>query len=159
MLAIFNDKVVKLLSWICIILITGLTLIVFIQVVSRYIELPLAGTEELARFMVIWLTFFGSSLAIHEKIHLGVDFFVGLAKEKHQKIIQIGIHLLIIVFFSILAIYGTNLTILSMGTSSSALQLPMGLVYSAIPISSITSIYFLIINILEISKKGVTTSQ
>ena len=148
-----TEKVVKILSILCVIAITGLTVIVFVQVFSRFIKISLPGTEELARLLIVWLTFLGSSLAIYEKMHLGVRYFVGLANEKNQKIIDFIIHLLTIGFFSILTIYGFKLVISTMATTSSTLHLPMGIFYGVIPISSVFSIYFVAINMLDPSRK------
>ena len=148
-----TEKVVKILSILCVIAITGLTVIVFLQVFSRFIKISLPGTEELARLLIVWLTFLGSSLAIHEKMHLGVRYFVGLANEKNQKRIDFIIHLLTVGFFSILTIYGFKLVMSTMATTSSTLHLPMGVFYGVIPISSVFSIYFVIMNMLDPSRK------
>ncbi len=149
-----TDYIVKFLYILCIIAITGLTVIVFIQVFSRFIKFSLPGTEELARLLVVWLTFLGSSLAIHERMHLAVNFFVGLMNKKNQKRTHVFVHLLMMAFFSILAIYGFKLTVSAMTTTSSTLQLPMGVFYVAIPLSAVFSLYFLIINMLNPSIKG-----
>ena len=149
MLKIVTENIVKLLSILCVITITGLTVIVFTQVFSRFISFSLPGTEELARLLVIWLTFLGSSLAIHEKMHLGVRYFVSLASEKYQRFIDLFIHILMIIFFSIISVYGFKLTMAAMDTTSSTLQLPMGLYYAVIPVSFVFSIYFVVIDILH----------
>ncbi|KHF39512.1 hypothetical protein LQ50_14725 [Halalkalibacter okhensis] len=157
MLTKFTEKIVKLLAILCIIAITGLTIIVFIQVFSRFIRVSLPGTEELARLLVVWLTFLGASLALHEKMHLSVNYFVNLVNKNLRSKIGLIIHGIMIVFFCVLMVYGFKLSILSMGTTSSTLKLPMGLFYCVIPISSIFSIYFLLVNMLDFSKKGETT--
>lgn len=149
-----TDYIVKFLYFLCIVAITGLTLIVFIQVFSRFIKFSLPGTEELARLLVVWLTFLGSSLAIHEKMHLAVNFFVGLTSEKNQKRIYVFVHLLIMIFFGVLTIYGFSLTLSALTTTSSTLQLPMAIFYGAIPVSSVFSIYFIFLNMLKPSTKG-----
>ncbi|MEI3605978.1 TRAP transporter small permease [Pseudogracilibacillus sp. SE30717A] len=149
-----TDYIVKFLYILCIAAITGLTLIVFIQVFSRFIKFSLPGTEELARLLVVWLTFLGSSLAIYEKMHLAVNFFVGLTSEKNQKRIHVFVHFLMMVFFGVLAFYGFKLTFSAMTTTSSTLQLPMGIFYVAIPLSALFSLYFLFINMLNPSIKG-----
>lgn len=151
-----TEGIVKLLSSVCVILITGLTIIVFLQVVTRILEISLPWTEELARLFLIWLTFIGSSLALQKKMHLSVDFFVNLAKKNLRSIIGLLIHALMIVFFSILVVYGFNLTIQSMDNTSSTLQWPMGVFYCVVPVSSILSIYFIIINMFHFAKKGGT---
>ncbi|MFA1822770.1 TRAP transporter small permease [Virgibacillus oceani] len=139
----FKDIIAKILTYLCIIVITGLTVIVFVQVISRLIQFSFPGGEELARLLIVWLTFLGSSLAIHEKMHLAVNFFVKRAKEKSQKVIYFTVNVLMIIFFGIIVIYGFSLTMGAMSTTSSTLQMPMGLFYLPIPLSGLFSIYFI----------------
>ncbi|WP_269051099.1 TRAP transporter small permease [Sporosarcina sp. G11-34] len=144
-----TNSIVKLLSIFCVIVITGLTLIVFIQVFSRFIKYSIPGTEELARLLIVWLTFLGSSLAIYEKMHLGVRYFVGLVSINKQKKIDFFIHILMILFFSVLVFYGFKLTMSTVATTSPALQISMAIFYGVIPISSLFSIYFIIVNMIN----------
>lgn len=154
-----TDKMVKVLSAFCVIAITGLTAIVFIQVFSRFIKVSIPETEELARLLIVWLTFFGSSLAIHEKMHLGVRYFVSLVSKEKQKVIDFCIHLIALFFFFILLIYGFKFTWLTMSTTSATLQLPMGLFYGVIPISSIFSIYFILMNMFNVSSPSMENKE
>ena len=154
-----TDKIVKVLSALCVIAITGLAAIVFIQVFSRFIKFSIPETEELARLLIVWLTFLGSSLAIHEKMHLSVRYFVGLVSKEKQKKIDFCIYLITLVFFFILMIYGFKFTWLTMSTTSATLQLPMGLFYGVIPISSIFSIYFILMKMLNLSSPGVKKGE
>ncbi|WP_245415729.1 TRAP transporter small permease [Alteribacter populi] len=153
-----TEKIVKLLSILCIITITGLTIIVFVQVFSRFMKISLPGTEEIARLLVVWLTFLGTSLAFHEKMHLSVSYFVNLVNVGLRHKIGLLIHGIMISLFSVLMVYGFRLTIAAMDTTSSTLQLPMGLFYLVIPVSSIFSIYFIVVNMLDSSNKGETTT-
>ena len=143
----------KILTVLCIIAITGLAVIVFVQVLSRLFKYSLPGTEELSRLLIVWLTFLGSSLAVYEKMHLGVRYFVGLANEKNQKRIDFMIHLVTIGFFSLLTIYGFKLVMSTMATTSATLHLPMAVFYVVIPISSVLSVYFIIMDMLNPSRK------
>ena len=110
MLPKLTEKIVKVLSILCVFAITGLTVIVFVQVFSRFIKFSMPGTEELARLLIVWLTFLGTSLAIHQKMHLGVRYFVGLVSKNKQRAIDFVIHIIMILFFGILMIYGFKLT-------------------------------------------------
>lgn len=148
-MAKLTKNIVAFLSILCVIAITGLTIIVFVQVFSRFIKYSLPGTEELARLLIVWLTFLGTSLAIYEKMHLGVRYFVGLVNINKQKKIDFFVHILMIIFFGVLVVYGFKLTMSTMGTTSPALQLPMGIFYGVIPISSIFSIYFILANMIN----------
>ena len=154
MLLSFTKKTVQLLSYFCMIAILGLTVIVATQVTARFFSISTPWAEELARFFLVWLTFLGSSLAIHEKLHLSVNYFVNMAPRRMRTGIGLLIYGLMITFFSILIVYGFRLSILSMNTSSSTLQWPMGLVYSVIPLSSILCIYFIIIRIMGFMRGG-----
>lgn len=149
MLDKLTNIIVKILTYLCIIAITVLAAIVFIQVVSRFFEVSLPATEELARLFIVWLTFLGASLAIHEKMHLGVRYFVSLASEKNQKIIDTFIYILTAVLLAVLAFYGFKLSISAMSTASATLKVPMGIFYLAIPLSALFSIYFVIVNIIN----------
>lgn len=153
MLTKVTDKIVKLLSFLCMLTIAGLTLIVFMQVASRMMKISLPWTEELARLLVIWLTFLGSSLAIQQKMHLSVNYFVNLAAKKFRILIGLLVYSLMIVLFSIFVVYGFKLTMASMNSTSSALQWPMGIFYVVIPLSSIISIYFVVLNMLTLARQ------
>src|SRR5690625_2111957 len=148
---------VKLLTYLCIIVTIGFTLTVLAQVLARTMKYSMPGTEEVSRLLVVWLTFLGTSLAIHEKLHLSVGFFVKKAKEKYQKVIFLLVNILTLGFFVILAIYGFKLTMGTMGNPTPILQLPMGIFYASIPISSLFSIYFTAIGFFEPTGEGEST--
>lgn len=152
-----KESIAKILVYLCVIVITALTVIVFLQVLTRMMSISFPGAEELARLLVVWLTFLGSSLAIYEKMHLAVTFFVKRAKPKLRKMIHFCVHLLIIIFFGILVYYGFGLTVGAMSTTSSTLQLPMGLFYLAIPLSSLFSIYFIVTDMFSSTGEGEPT--
>ena len=82
-------------------------------------------------------------------MHLGVRYFVGLVSKNKQRAIDFVIHIIMIVFFGVLMIYGFKLTWSTMATTSATLQLPMGVFYGVIPISSVFSIYFILNNMLN----------
>lgn len=135
---------VKTLTWLCIISITLLTTIVLLQVISRVSNIFIPGTEELARLLIVWLTFLGSSLAIYEKMHLAVNYFVRKVGKGNRKFVYIFVNALIIGFYGVLTFYGFTLSIESMSSSSPALQLPMGVFYLALPVSGLFSLYFIL---------------
>ena len=134
---------VNTLTWLCIISITLLTAIVLLQVISRLSNIFIPGTEELARLLIVWLTFLGSSLAIYEKRHLAVNYFVRKVRQNNRKFVYIFVNLLLVGFYGVLTVYGFTLSAVSMSSSSPALQLPMGIFYLALPVSGLFSLYFI----------------
>ena len=122
------------------------------QVVSRYVVGQSSSfTEEFARFSLIWLTVLGAAhINGSREGHLSMDFLLSKLpadkKVKRQKIIQI---LMAIFALIIMVIGGGNLVYitLTLGQTSSALQLPLGVVYAIVPISGLIIIFFSIYNI------------
>ena len=70
--------------------------LVVLQVVFRFfIHYSIAWSEELSRFLGVWLVFFGATLAVKEESHLGIDFLINRFPYKlkiiNRKFIQICI--------------------------------------------------------------------
>ncbi len=110
-------------------------------------------SEELARFLLIWISLLGGAVAFGEKAHLGVDYFVGLFDSSARKLLAVFAQLVILFFAtSIFVIGGTRVVIdnLQMGQVTPALGLQQGHVYLALPIAGVFMIIFTVEQILEI---------
>ncbi len=109
------------------------------QVITRFIlNKPSEWTEELARMLLIWVSLLGASVGFIRKVHLGVDYFVGKLKGKPKLSVEFLVYLLIIAFAGTILIYGGFTLVsdtLAMGQPSPSLQIEMGYVYLALPIS------------------------
>jgi TRAP-type C4-dicarboxylate transport system permease small subunit len=92
----------------------------------------LSWTDELGRYMMIWVGFFGCYLAARDNSHVGVEMFVELFKPAARKAFHIAARLVVIAFLVIiLAKSGEQLGLLKIQRSS-ALEIPMALPYSAV---------------------------
>ncbi|ANU11767.1 tripartite AtP-independent periplasmic transporter subunit DctQ [Planococcus antarcticus DSM 14505] len=120
-------------------LIMGLLVtVVFLQVIFRFIlNSPLAWTEELARYSLIWLTFLGAAYAMSSKAHIGMEFFVKLfAAPVRQALYSIATFASLL-FFLLMVIEGYDLSMQGMSQTSPVLRIPMGMIYMIIPVSGI----------------------
>jgi TRAP-type C4-dicarboxylate transport system permease small subunit len=102
-------------------------------------------TEELATMLLIWVSLLGAAIGFIRNSHLGVDYFVSKMNPKNQVIEETIVYLLIAFFASFAMIYGgTRLVVftLKLGQVSPALQLKMGYVYLAVPISGLFILVF-----------------
>ncbi len=91
----------------CIILVF-ITFEIFIQIVFREIGLPLGWTEETARYLMIAAVFFTMSRAMYERRHLSVGILpIFLKKEWQKTLLDIVSNLFCLLFFGVLAVYGT----------------------------------------------------
>jgi TRAP-type C4-dicarboxylate transport system permease small subunit len=111
-------------------------------------------TEELATMLLVWVSLLGAAIGFIRKSHLGVDYFVSKMSPKKQEIEETIVYLLIAFFASFAMIYGgTRLVVLTLklGQVSPALQLKMGYVYLAVPISG----FFILVFSIETMIKNV----
>ncbi|MFD1020190.1 TRAP transporter small permease [Thalassobacillus hwangdonensis] len=115
-----------------------MVLLVFLKVVTRVlIQSSFPWTEELSRYLMIWITFLGASIAFNYAAHIGVDFVVDKLPRMLKAVVQVIAAAACMVFFLLLIFKGFELMGRSMIQSSPALNLPMGYVYAIIPISGI----------------------
>lgn len=128
-----------------------LVLDVLWQVFSRYlIGRSSSFTEEFARFALIWLAILGAAYLNGQRGHLAIDFWMKklpLARQRRRKVV---IEIMMLAFaFVIMVIGGGNLVYLtlSLGQKSSALNVPLGLVYAIVPFSGLLIIFYSIYHI------------
>jgi TRAP-type C4-dicarboxylate transport system, small permease component len=115
------------------------TLLVFVNVALRSFESGVPWSEELIRYLLIFVTFFGSSACIRDNSHFNIDFIPGLFKGRAGRVYQLGIDVVGIIFTVMLAWYGTVFCKFSFSTTqvSPALSIPMYVVYLMIPVAGI----------------------
>lgn len=143
----------RLLETALILAVAVLVLDVLWGVFTRYALAEQAKwSEELARFLLVWVSLLGGATAFGEKAHLGVDYFVNKFDPAAQKLMII-ISQLIILFFAIsIFIVGGSRVVKDtflMEQMTPALGWKMGYVYLALPIAGIFIILFTIEQLLE----------
>lgn len=142
-----------LLNWVLILAVLFLVLDVCFGVFTRYVMGEQAKwTEELARFLLIWVALLGGAVAFGTKGHLGVDFFVEKLDPSARKVMAIFVHGIVLFFSVAIFVYGGGrvvLDALAMEQMTPALEWKMGYVYLALPISGIFMTLFTIENLIE----------
>lgn len=129
----------RCLFWLLALLMTSIVLDVCWQVITRFVlASPSAYTEELARFLLIWIGILGAAFAFRHKAHLGLDLVTSQLTGRPAQLAQIAGLTVSLVFALVVMVYGgfslMSLT-LSLKQTSAALGLPMGYVYSVLPLS------------------------
>jgi TRAP-type C4-dicarboxylate transport system permease small subunit len=126
-------------------LIAGMVVLIATQVCFRYVlNEPLAWTEEVARHLMIWSALLGAAVAYRRKGHLGMDILVMHLPHHWQRAVEVTLQVLSIGFFGVLVIHGIPLVERTMRQLSSAIRIPMGYIYAAIPIGSALILLFAI---------------
>lgn len=123
------------------------------QVFSRYIlQASSSFTEEIARYLLIWIGILGAAYIAGQQQHLSIDILAPKLSEKNRIKLRMGINLLIILFcLLVLVIGGSNLVYLNylLGQTSAALNIPLGAVYTVIPISGVLVIIYKVNELLN----------
>ncbi|MFK7979177.1 MAG: TRAP transporter small permease [Saprospiraceae bacterium] len=132
-----------------------MTLDVLWGVFTRYVLANQASwSEELARFLLIWIGILGAAYASGQQMHLAIDLLSPKLNERNQKLVKGIIKWLIIGFaFLVLVVGGGRLIYIShtLGQTSPALQLPMSIVYGVLPLSGLLIIYYKLTEKLHIN--------
>ncbi|AKD03726.1 TRAP transporter small permease [Pontibacter korlensis] len=136
-----------------VILMGTMVLNVLWQVASRFmLKSPSAFTDELARYLLIWVGLLGASYVTGQKLHLAIDILPSKLEGKGARNLYIFIHLLVALFaFFVMVWGGINLVYitLTMGQTSASLGIPVGYVYIAQPLSGLLIIFYSLINLTE----------
>jgi len=127
-----------------------MTVMIFLQVIYRYVlGESLSFSEELARYMFIWSVAMGSALALRTRSHIGVEILVEQLPASLAKPAKILACVLSLIFYGMLIWYGFEMVGETMDQESAALELPMGYVYLAVPLSAIVLFICEIKNVLD----------
>ncbi|MGB0372415.1 MAG: TRAP transporter small permease [Opitutales bacterium] len=134
-----NRGLVSLLQGILVLVFLLLVVDVVWGVVTRYLlGSQAAWSEELARFLMVWLALLGAALACREQSHLGLDALVRTWPEDVRKYGNILVHSLVLVFaVSIMGYGGGQLVVerFASGQTLPALGIARGWFYLALPVS------------------------
>lgn len=153
----------KFLFSICIVIMTVLVIDVSWQVLSRYLlGSPSLYTDELARFLMVWLTFLGGAYMFGSDSHLSVNSLRDMMPAKMQNTIFVFTYLLIGGFAILVMIMGSQRLILrTLSQPSPSLGVPMGYFYSILPISAVFIIIYMLLNLGEMfyKSKAVTKKE
>jgi len=120
--------------------------IVVMGVIFRYfLNAPLSWSEEIPRYIMVWMTFTASSIALKRKQHIGMVFFVEKCPPAVRKILAIISNLLIIIFLLVAMYQGYLLAEMVGGDQRTPMaNIPMAWLYLSIPVACLLMIIQLI---------------
>lgn len=113
-------------------------------------------TEELARYLMIWVGLLGACLAFEKRAHLGVDYFVGKFHPSGRKLLALSALLVVLLFaITVLVVGGWQLVsrTLALKQLAPALGIPKGWVYMAVPISGVFTSIFTLGQMLDVLRE------
>ena len=140
----FTAWYARLLSWLLAASVLVLIFPVSLQIFSRYTELipSYIWTEEMARFLFIWMIMIGAMLGIHENRHFEVDVWPRLAP-RPQAALRLVSNVAVLGFSLVFVWAGIEFTRFAWNRISELAELPLWLIHIAWPLTGVTWLLFL----------------
>ncbi len=149
-----RSKIDSVLSKTLVLIMSVMVINVLWQVFTRYVTGdPSSFTDELARYLMIWIGVLGAAYVSGRNLHVAIDILPTRSSLKTQKKLKIIVTILVILFVLFaFVIGGSRLVYISyvLGQQSPALQLPLAVVYIIIPISGLLIMYYKISDLLKL---------
>lgn len=150
----------KLLNWLMVATVAILLVPVTLQVLSRFTELvpSYIWTEELSRFLFIWMVMLGAMIAVREGTHFDVDVWPELTPRAAARL-HIVSHLFVLLFALVFVYWGIQFVRFGWSQQSELAELPMPFIFLAWPVAGLTWVLFLgeafVANIRLLSSKEI----
>lgn len=104
-----------------------------VSVFFRYVlNDAISWSEEASRYLMIWMGFFGMSLATRDREHVGITFVVNSMPRIGQIILRYLADLIVLAFLALLIVLSIHQIIGSRGETTAALMLPMTIPYASV---------------------------
>lgn len=138
------DSYQSLLRWLMVASVAILMVPITMQVISRYTQLipSYIWTEELSRFVFIWMVMLGAMIGVREGTHFDVDVWPTLQPRANAMLRMVS-HLLVLVFALVYMWWGIEFVQFGWNQSSELAELPMTYIFIAWPLSGLTWAVFL----------------
>lgn len=151
----FHQGFNRILEIVLVTIMSILVLDVLWQVFSRYVlSSPSSFTDELAGYLLIWVSLLGAAYVTGRKEHLAIDIMLRKQKPERQRKIMLVIESIIFLFAVTVMVAGgiwLMYTRFVLEVKSAALQLPLGYVYIVLPLSGLIICYYSIYHIIELT--------
>lgn len=146
-----RNAINKFTEWLACAMLAIMTVLVTWQVVTRFVfKSPSSITEALAKYLFVWLVLITAAYVVGKREHMAIEFFVSRYSIKTKMILNIIVEASIFLFAAVVLTYGGGyIAMNAMSQTDSALSIPMGIVYLALPVSGVLSMFYSFCNIVD----------
>lgn len=152
-LKIMRGGIDKVLSAACSILFVAMVVIGTFQIVTRYFfNAPSTMSEELLTYSFTWMALLAAAYVFGKRDHMRMGFLADKLTGKKKFVLEIAIEVLIFAFAAAVLVYGgLSITKLTMAQTTASLGIPMGYVYTIIPIAGVLILIYSVLNIIDLA--------
>ncbi len=128
-------------------ILVALVTVTFSQVVFRYLlQAPLSWSEELARFLLMWMASLSAAYAFKTRSHFALRFVVDRFSPAVQQIVAAVVTLLVATFLTVFAYQSLRFAIEVRDMEAAATQMSMAVPYSSAFVGSTLMLYYVLRN-------------
>jgi TRAP-type transport system small permease protein len=103
------DVLVAAVRWVCIVLAAAIFVIVIAAVIARYgFGQAVSWTEEVPRYLLIWVSFLGAAACVLRREHVGFDVLLNALPGKARRAMSVAISLMMFAFGFVMLRYGID---------------------------------------------------
>lgn len=127
------DGVNRAVEYVVSIMLLVMVIVVFLQVIFRFVlHSSLPWSEELSRYILVWISFLGASIGVRRGAHIGVEAVTNLLPYGLKKGVSFLATLCATVFFVLMVVYGYKILSIVRGQLSPAMEISMAIPYSSV---------------------------
>ena len=151
----FDDLLAKGEAVVLMAILVLMTVVVFLQVIYRYVlTQPLHWSEELARYLFVWLSVLGAAHGLQKRGHFGFDALFRMLPKRAKRTISILIHALMGVVILVMLVQGITLVETTFPQESPAMGISMGWAYASLPVGgALMAIHLVVILLKDTTKR------
>lgn len=140
------------LSSACAIIFAFMVCIGTYQIVTRFVfNSPSTVSEELLTYSFTWMALLASAYVFGKRDHMRMGFVADKLTGTPRKILEILIEILLMVFIGSVLIYGgSSIMKLTMIQKTASLGIPMGVIYTILPVTGVIIFIYGILNIIDL---------
>ena len=126
------DRVVAVLA---LVFLVALLIVVTLGVITRAMDDPLIWTDEVSRFVMIWLACAGWLLASRHRAHIRIRFFADKLPATPRRLVEATVQAAVALFGALVARHGYTLVLRNLELEATTLPIPMAIMYIPIVIA------------------------
>ncbi len=139
----------KICGVLCVFCFAAMTVVAILGVFFRYVmQSPFMWTEEVARYLLVWLGFTAVSIALRQDKHIKVEVLASFVPLIVVKLMRYVVDVLIAIFFVVLLWQGYLMTVNNIMTAST-FQISMSWILAAVPVAAALTLVQLFLNVIK----------
>jgi TRAP-type transport system small permease protein len=154
------DRLCRMLSFVMVVFLAAMVVMVFGNVVLRYaFNSGITVSEELSRWLFVWMTFLGALVALRTHHHLGTDSLIARLPVAGKKICLGASHLLMLYLCWLMFQGSWQQTVINWGTTSAVMEASMGYFYAAGLFFSVLAFVFILSDLWKLVSGQLSESE